>query len=335
MKPKIQIFFAIPCGIFYEKQREIILKICQSYNIDPIINENDSLTNGLLSQIFDQITKCEYFIADISSNSPNVIFELGYAFRAKHLSKIGILLSNISKCPSDLQDIKRLQYGNYKEFADKLYNWLSQFFVKPVKKDNSLIPLIDYYETFKDADSFIKRWEFPLGCDYSLTFNGFRFTNAHFPIISKHLAYLDKYIFEFECSINRQTIGWIINGTKIKPDDNIIDFCIMFNLNNKGHLTPHIFTKTHINPTSHYQVFDGLIINEAIDFQSKLKIKTTVNGSKVKIQINDKNVFQQDFQDEPFGAFYNSVPHKTNEIGFRCHPGEEATIYSIKISPIS
>ena len=334
MKPLIQVFFAIPCGIFYENQQKIIIKICESYNIEPIINENDPITDSLLSQICNKITNCELFVADISSNSPNVIFELGYAFRAKPRSKIAILLSNISKCPSDLQDIKRLQYGNYREFAEKLNEWLSQFFNSKILLDDTFKPYTNYYETFQDCDSFIKRWDFPLGCDYSLTFNGFRFSNAHFPIISKHLAYLDNYIFEFECSIERNIIGWIINGTKYKYEDNIIDFCVMFNLNIDGHLTPHIFSKQYINPNIHYQVFDRIKINYPIDYTKRLKIKTKVINSKAKVFVNDFLCFDQDFNEMPYATYYNSVKPKTNQIGFRCHPGEEATIYSIKVDPI-
>lgn len=331
MKALTQAFFAIPCGIFYDNQHKIIRKLCKSYNIEPVINEIDYMTDSLLNQIFDQITKCDYFIADISSNSPNVLFELGYAFRAKHRSKIAILLSNISKCPSDLQDIKRLQYGNYREFTDKLNNWIGQFHKKTIAINDSFIPIIDYYETFKDYDNFIKRWDFPLGCDYSLTYSGFRFSNAHIPIISRHLAYLDNYCFEFDCLINSKVIGWIINGTKFNHDDNMIDFCIMFNLNVSGNLTPHILSKQKPEPGILYKIFNGITIKDRIDFKDRLTIKTTVKGSVVSIDINGFSVFQQDFTEEPFANYYNSITPKTNEVGFRCHPGEVATLYSIKV----
>lgn len=334
MESLIKVFFAIPCGIIYENQREIIFRLCKSYNIVPLINENDYLTDSLLNQIFDQINKCEYFVADVSSNSPNVIFELGYAFKAKHRSKIAILLSNISKCPSDLQDIKRLQYGSYRDFAEKLNSWLSQFFIESIKIDDSYIPLIEYYETFKDHDNFLKRWDTPFGCDYSLTFNGFRFSNAHLPILSKHLAYLENFVFEFECSIDRNVIGWVINGTKFDPGANMLDFCLMFNLNIDGHFTPHIFSKPNIDTKTHYHVYDGIIIKEKIEFKKRLNIKTFVSGSMVSIQINNLDIYKQDFAKEPFKILYNSITNKTNQIGFRCHPGEEATIYSVRIDPI-
>jgi hypothetical protein len=334
MKPLIDVFFAIPCGIPYENQRELIKVICKNYNIRPIINEDDYLTESLLNQIFEQINKSEYFVADISSKSPNVIFELGYAFRAKHRTKIGILLANVTKCPSDLQDIKRMQYGNYKEFAVKLNNWFAQFFKGSSKIDDSFFIPKPYYETFKDLDSFNNRWEFPLGCDYSLTFNGFRFTNAPLPIISKHLAYLDNYIFEFNCTIESTVVGWIINGTKYSIEDTTIDFCIMFNLNVDGHLHPHIFTRQQKDAKATYYGFDRIKLNHAIDYTKRLNIKTYVNGSYVSILINDYSCFQADFNEEPYATLYNSLPNKTNQIGFRCHPGEVATIYDIKVNQI-
>ncbi len=335
MKPLIQVFFAIPCGKFYETQCKIITRLCDAYNIEPIINEKDLLTESLLDQILDQITKCDYFIADISSGSQNVIFELGYALKAKHRSKIAILLSNISKCPSDLYALKRLQYESYKEYATKLNNWLSQFFKESHIIDDQGLIVPDYYEAFNDQDLFLKKWDTPLGCDYSLTFNGFRFSNAHLPVLSKHLAFLQDYIFEFECLINRSTIGWVVNGTKFNFEDSLIDFCVMFNLSTDGHLTPHIFSKKDINPKSHYHVFDGLIIKETINYKERLNIKTSVHGSIIKIEINDIKIYQQDLSHEPFDKYYNSIDNKTNQIGFRCHPGEEATVYSVKVASMT
>jgi hypothetical protein len=36
-----------------------------------------------------------------------------------------------------------------------------------------------------------------------------------------------------------------------------------------------------------------------------------------------------------YGKYYNSIINKTNQIGFKCHPGEEATIYSVKVTSIT
>lgn len=328
-----QIFFAIPCGDYYSNQKILIQKICELYNIQPVINESDNTTDSLLGQIFEQIMLCDYFVADISSNSPNVIFELGYAFKAKHISKIALLLSNVSKCPTDLQDIKRLQYSSYRIFADKLNDWISSFLlVEPKKLDDSFIPLVSYYDSFQDIDHFICKWQIPPGCDYSLTLNGLTFSNAHLPIISRHLAYLDNYTFEFDCLINNQVIGWIVKGTHLNFTDRVIDFCIMFNLSSDGFIHPHIFSKSMLEPGSHYKPFIREKIPAGIDcFGKRLNIKTQVADRIIKVLINDVVCSRIDCSEEPYKTYYDSIPEKTNQVGFRCDYTEQATIYNVKV----
>lgn len=75
----IRVFFAIPCGSFFAKQKEIIDNICQQADIDPIIIEDHSDTTELWQRIKTSISDSEYVIADISSPSKNVVVELGYA----------------------------------------------------------------------------------------------------------------------------------------------------------------------------------------------------------------------------------------------------------------
>lgn len=328
-----QIFFAIPCGDYYSNQKNIIQKICELYNIRPIINESDNTTDSLLSQIFEQIMLCDYFVADISSNSPNVIFELGYAFKAKHISKIGLLLSNVSKCPSDLQAIKRLQYSSYRIFADKLNDWISSILNVDSKIiDDSFIRFVGYYDSFQDIDHFISKWQIPLGCDYSLTFNGFTFSNANLPIISRHLAYLDNYTFEFDCLINNKVIGWIVKGTQLNFIDRVIDFCIMFNLSSDGFIHPHIFSKNKLEPGSLYKPFKREKIPDGIDCNGKrLNIKTRVEDIIITVLINDVECLRMDCSTESYKAYYDSVSEKTNQVGFRCDYTEQATIYNVKV----
>jgi len=334
MKYFRKVFLAIPCGEFYENQKKIIITICENLNLEPIINEDDSSTNSLLSQITEQINEADLFIADISSNSPNVVFELGYAYKSKYIDNIGILLSNISKCPSDLQDFKRIQYNSFNDLAEKLYKWLSQFSLNNNKPDFNKIKLTDFYESFQDNDRFLRLWSLPLGCNYSLTYNGFRFTNAHIPIITKHLAFLDNYVFEFDCLINNSVIGWIVKGTKFDYNDNLIDFCIMINLNIDGNIHPHIFSKLITDGSGGYKSFDRLKITHNLDLTKRLNVKTFVNDSKIKILINDNLCFDDDFNNGQYKSYYNLVPIKTNQIGFRCHPSEEATVCSVKVSQI-
>lgn len=328
----IGVFFAIPCGDYYSNQKSIIKRICSLYGVRSIINEADYTTASLLGQICRQIEKCDYFVADISSNSPNIILELGYALKAKKIEDIGVLLSNVANCPSDLQDIKRLQYGNYNQFADKLNSWLSNILSVEIKIVDESFSKFNYYDSFQDIDSFLTKWQIPLGCDYSLTINGLRFSNAHRPIISKHLAYLDKYTFEFDCQINNQVIGWIVKGTQSDVITKTMDFCVMFNLNIDGYIHPHIFSINKPNELSLYQPFDRVKVPIDPDLlKTRINIKTHVDDYRVKVQINDIDCLEIDFSNERYRDYYDSITEKTNQVGFRCDFLEEATIFNVRI----
>ncbi len=54
------------------------------------IAEDDPSTKGLWESIQKEIDDSDLFIADISSRSPNILLEVGYAIARKPKSRIGI-----------------------------------------------------------------------------------------------------------------------------------------------------------------------------------------------------------------------------------------------------
>lgn len=100
---RLTAFVAIPCGDYYAVQAETIRAILEGAGVQAYIAEDDSSTTGLWNKIHERIDDSDLFIADISSRSPNILLELGYAMARKPKSRIGIFNAESIEIPSDLR----------------------------------------------------------------------------------------------------------------------------------------------------------------------------------------------------------------------------------------
>lgn len=335
---QIKIFFAIPCGEFFRLQANIIKSVCDTVNIQPIIIEDYSKTDQLWKQITDAIDDADYFIADISSLSPNVVLELGYCLREKKERYYAIFIANNISVPVDLQGTKLQKYSSLADFKNKLISWmrdnLSNTNLSALAKGQEDTNL-ELREDFKDWDRFMRLWSTPPQCSYLLTHEGLRFTDAHMPIMTTYLSLLKNCRFTFKARIVKQSVGWIVQGTK--PFNSLFPtFCIMFNLSPAGILTPHIFHYEKQELPTHYKVYEDHQVNIGIQSTSEswLEIETQVKNDIIAVSINGKNQFEQDFRQSPFGELYNDFEGKTGEVGFRCHPGEQAVVNYMKVNEL-
>ena len=150
------------------------------------------------------------------------------------------------------------------------------------------------------------------------------FANAHFPIMTTHLALLQNYEFEFKARIVSRNVGWIVKGTR-RFRDFVPTFCIMFNINVDGELVPHIFNINRLDRETHYHVFDGHKITLSISKQGWFTLVTRVAGDRISVLNDGAIVFDEDFTADPYGPFYD-YDDKQGQVGFRCHPGEQAVV---------
>lgn len=74
-----RVFFAIPCGGFYDLQAEAIRRVARAVGVEPVVAEDDVRTKELWRKITADIDRCDLFVADIGSDSKNIALELGYA----------------------------------------------------------------------------------------------------------------------------------------------------------------------------------------------------------------------------------------------------------------
>jgi hypothetical protein len=332
----MKVFFAIPCGEFFSKQHELIQSVCESAAIAAVIIEDHSRTDNLWGKITHAIDTADYFVADISSNSPNVILELGYCIKEKPPEEFAIFIADCIKVPVDLQGFTLQKYNSIRDFRNKLIQWFLDNVLLEKKEELQLgePPSIDFIEDFMDLDKFLRFWSLPPQCSFKLTHEGLNFTNARFPIMTEHLALLGDYKFSFKAKINRLCVGWIVKGTR--DHDKILPaFCVMFNLNQEGVLTPHILNQHMIDPQHIYTPF------KIRQFKADLKdpanewisIVTTIVGDKVTVSVNDQTVFDENLNTEPYRELFN-FPRIEGQVGFRCDNWEEAVVREVKVEEI-
>ena len=351
-----RIFFAIPCGGFYEEQRKVIEAVCDYAGIDRkhrIIIEQDDLTAELWGKITNEIERSDFFMADISSGRANIVLELGYALKSKHLSHIAIFVSNhapILEILSDLAGETRFPYSSMANFRVRLKEWLEEaVFSEHERLKDLSTDSIKTEEHFKDFDNFLKLWSIPPGCQFSLTSDGLRFGNAYYPILSTTLGLLRDYAFTFRARIEREAIGWLVKGT-VDYKINSPIFGVMFNITQRGTFRPHILCPWTKDEKLDYYPRDAKEIqavemNTGLSFEKpdQFEVTTDCSGDMVSVQVRQTSGKTWDWSsnlaEHPIlGKYYNSVKIKQGQVGFRCAGwretgvwGEVATVNWVKV----
>ncbi len=341
MRPAI--FFAIPCGGFYDKQSEIIDEVCTAADVKPNIVEDDNQAHLLWPKIMDGIEQADFFVADISFLRPNIMLELGYALKAQPDGHSTFFISDNVDVPADLQGLTYHPYAGLRGFRRKLIDWI----VKVVQVDaNRFEPNQQdkgFEDYFADRDRFMRWWNPPPGCQFSLTHEGLRFTGAYYPILSTTLGILSDYELTFRAKVEREAIGWVVKGTMDYRINSPI-FGIMFSISEKGIFRTHILCEiTHDRKLDYY--FDSQRdLDTQVDLRARPFVATTrCVRDKVSVDIDSTWNHTFDFGTDPdFAKYYKSVDHKHGQVGFRCarwRPetgewGEVATVNWVKVREI-
>ncbi len=336
MRPKI--FFAVPCGEFYWPQLNLIKDVCLGVGVLPVIVEHSLQTAELWPHIVSEIEKADYVMADVSSLRPNIILELGYALKAKHETRVAIFVSKNSKVPSDLSGMKWVGYAGYRDFGEQLHRWLTQV-VKA--EDNNSPPIYRtgtyFHDEFQDFDRFLRLWSTPPGCQFDLTAEGLRFTNAYYPLLTQTLGLMINLEMTFTARIVRERIGWVVKGTTEHSTNSRI-FGVMFNLTADGLLKPHILSVKNIHAKPLYKEFEETKINLRKSNEGWFTIVTQCENDVITITNEGEAVFHADFKtDNRFSEHYAFEP-KHGQVGFRCsgwgdsgESGEVAVVRSVEV----
>ncbi len=331
MKPTV--FFAIPCGEFYGPRRKVIEEVSRQVGIDPIIEERFLETEELWRGITEKIDDSDFFVADVSCQRQNVAIELGYALARKRLKKVGIFTSSVSPIPSDATVFKCPEYSSLTDFRNKLREWLASALgvARICDNDGGSQSHPAFSEDFMNQDWFLRRWFAPSGSSWHLSHEGLRFTGAHFPIQTMTLGLLKNYEFEFKARIDKGCIGWTVQTT-MQPGKLLPSFCVLFQMDSQGTLTPYIWNEKYPNNGVGYEPFETARTSYSISRPDGwFTLITRMKGELIEIERNGNKIFSRNLTEEPFSKL-NEFQKKQGNVGFRCYLDphgrivEEATV---------
>ena len=129
-KTELKIFVAMPyyCDSMVNDYNAVLEEASKSIREEHKVNmipypimKNSGVSTDLIQDIFRKIEECSIFIADITNNNSNVLYELGFA---KGKGKDCILILNKDKCTeppkSDYRNELYYSFTGYKSLSDTL-----------------------------------------------------------------------------------------------------------------------------------------------------------------------------------------------------------------------
>lgn len=335
---KPRVFYAIPCGAFFSAQRDIIVSETRRHGATPYVDEINNITRPMWSGIARNIRSADYFVADISTRSPNVLLELGYALREKPLDRIAVFEAKSATLLSDLQAFTHAKYDSFRDFHDKLSLWLTS--VLPTRarhRANSEIrPRVSFNDEFRDKDALSKWWWIPPSAFISFEGDGLKISNMRgFPLITSHLQLLMDYDFEFQAKILVERIGWVVMATT-RTGDVVPTNWIMMNLDCNGRLRPHVGWVDHAGRrVGHNNPLQDNTHNIETGFRASIgswfTLLTRVRSASIEVLHEGRSLYSFSAEDERYSRFWTGgVRH--GQVGFRCDEGEVAVVNKIQVT---
>lgn len=131
-KPKKFCFVLMPFNDSFNDVYELGIKAtCKECGAYSERVDEQIFQGTILERIYNQISKSDFIIADMSGRNPNVFYEVGYAHS---LGKPTILLTNNSEdIPFDLKHYPHIIYNNVVDLKKKLKNKLKWFIANDEK----------------------------------------------------------------------------------------------------------------------------------------------------------------------------------------------------------
>ena len=246
---------------------------------------------------------------------------------------MGIFNAASAVDPSDLRGYVLQKYSSLSEFESRLGAWLAEATgVSGPSRKPAEAARVAYLEDFRDLDRFLRLWAVPPGAAFHLAGDGLKLGDAHFPVLTKQLGLVRDCEVEFEARIDRQQIGWTVMGTQ-RSEDVLPIFCVMFALRADGRLVPHLWSAKLPGPNGGYHRHDAKSkkIHLKRNRHGWFTMVTRVRGDSIQLIHQRRIVFDVDLSKQPFATVHSSVVPKRGNIGFRCFPGEEATITRVVV----
>jgi nucleoside 2-deoxyribosyltransferase len=151
-KPKPFCFILMPFDKAFDETYNLIRSCCENADTFGERVSEQIFDSTILERIYNQISKADIIIADMSGKNPNVFYEVGYAHA---LGKKTILLTQkIEDIPFDLKGYPHIEYKRDSEkFVIELQNKIEYFVANPeITEKNYKIEFEVYYQNFRLSD---------------------------------------------------------------------------------------------------------------------------------------------------------------------------------------
>lgn len=106
----------------------IIKPVLKELKYNPLRADEIFTSKPIINDIWQNIKKSKFLIADLTDRNPNVFYELGFAHALS--KKVILLTQNLSDIPFDLRHYRIIVYQDSISGSDKLKNTLKEFIVE-------------------------------------------------------------------------------------------------------------------------------------------------------------------------------------------------------------
>ena len=133
---KIFAFVVMPFSDEYKNVYELAIKnACKDCNIFCQRLDEQIFAESMLNQIYTQLYKADFIIADMSGRNPNVFYEVGYAHGQN--KNVILITNNVEDIPFDFKHYQHIIYdkNNLNELKEKLTERI-QFYIGSNDRSN-------------------------------------------------------------------------------------------------------------------------------------------------------------------------------------------------------
>lgn len=152
--PKAFVFVLMPFTDDFDDIYELGIKqACKDVGAYCERVDEQLFEGSILTRIFNQISKADIIISDLTGKNPNVFYETGYAHALG--KKVILLTQKVDDIPFDLKHHPHLIYnGKIKELKEKLTSRVQWFIENPQEEVRNIESNLEYYITGQNLNSY-------------------------------------------------------------------------------------------------------------------------------------------------------------------------------------
>ncbi len=140
-------FVIMPFSKYEDVYNNVYKSICDELDVKCIRVDEIAQPGQIMEDVLNNIKSADMIIADISSNNPNVFYELGYAHALSFNNVIVTRYNNDDKIPFDVTGLRQVFYDFTPESLDNLRDRVKKFIKNLMDEHGSAYACVKYFYT--------------------------------------------------------------------------------------------------------------------------------------------------------------------------------------------